>query len=174
MRTLSQSRPIGKEEYTLLKKACTNLNLRKAMALLYYGGFRVNEVLQFTCKDIKTLLDKGEIEAIITKQGIIRNMSTNERSREELSSLLCISKGEYFVHYDSDSLRVVLNRFLHETLGDGYTSHGFRRGFITRIITQTKDPKIAQEVIGHKDIKTTLHYHAPTQESIQNAYALID
>lgn len=174
MRTLSQSKPIGKEEYTLLKQACTNVNLRKAMALMYYGGFRVNEVLQFTCKAIAELLNKGEIDALITKQGILRTLSLTPHSREELASLLSISKGEYFVHYDGDSLRVQLNRFLYRVLGEGYTSHGFRRGFITHIITKTKDPKLAQEVIGHKDVKTTLRYHAPTALSIKNAYALID
>jgi len=135
---------------------------------MFFFGFRVNEVKQFTCKDIKSSLLKEEIEADIIKQGILRDISISLKAKEELSTLLYSTKGEYFVKYKGDSLRVCLNRFIKNILGDGYTSHGFRRNAVTTI-ANSLNTKVAQNWIGHKDIKTTLRYVHSSKESLQKA-----
>lgn len=173
MRSVKQSRPIGYEEYQRLFKASHNIALKRAMFLLYYGGFRVNEVRSITTKQIESIFEKGELDLFIPKQNIQRVVYFNEKAMSELRTLMSIKVEKYFIHYKGDSLRVIINRLIKDVLGEGYTSHGFRRGLITHVIENTKNPKLAQYLIGHKDIKTTLHYDAPSELLIKEAYNLI-
>lgn len=174
MRTLSQSRPIGHNEYKKLLNACKNKNLQKAMILLYYYGFRVNEVKNITKSQIENIVQNGELDVYISKQQIKRVVYFSAKSRQELLCYLNTSYGKYFINYKGDSLRVLLNKYIKAILGEVYTSHGFRRGFITNIINKTNNPKLAQHVIGHRNLQTTLHYDAPTSDDVKNAYSFFD
>lgn len=173
MRTLHQSRSIGQNEFKKLSNACKNKSLLRAMILMYYGGFRVNEVKQITNEQISQVLKTGEIDIYISKQKIKRVVYFNKNAIQELYMCLANTQKEHFLNYTGDSLRVLLNKFIKNILGDGYTSHGFRRGFITTIIQSSGNPKLAQYVIGHKNINTTLHYDDPSLKDIKEAYSFI-
>ncbi len=168
MRTSKQSKPIETKHYVLLKRACNSQKLKNAMALLFYCGFRVNEVKQFLKTDIEQSIKGNELIADIIKQGIIRDVNLSDKAKAELSTLLLETKGDYFVRYRGDSLRVCLNRFIKKVLGEGFTSHGFRRNAITTIIN-SHNPRLAQDWIGHKDLKTTLGYYHSSSENLKKA-----
>jgi integrase len=174
MRTLNQSRPIGQNEYKKLLRACKNKNLQKAMMLLYYCGFRVNEVKNISISQIENIVQTGELDIYISKQQIKRVVYFSTKSIQELICHLTNSNGKYFLNYKGDSLRVLLNKHIKTVLGAGYTSHGFRRGFITNIINKTNNPKLAQHVIGHRNLQTTLHYDAPNSQDIKKAYEFLE
>lgn len=170
MRTLQQSRPIGQNEYKKLLNACKNKFLLRAMFLMYYGGFRVNEIKRIYVWQVKSIIESGELDIYISKQKIKRVVYFNAKAIQEFIIYLRDINGKYFINYSGDSLRVVLNKFIKSVLGYGYTSHGFRRGFITSIIEKTNNPKLAQHMVGHRNLQTTLHYDAPSQESLKKAY----
>lgn len=168
----NKSRPIGIDQYEQLREACHNPKLLRAMALLFYFGFRVNEPLQFKKVDIEKFIIKEDAEALISKQSIKRTIFLSDESKQELIKLLDDCKSEYFIKYKGESLRVCMNRFIHSVLGKGYSSHGFRRDFVTEIYRQTQNIVIAQEAAGHADRSSTLEYIHTDEHDLKNAYSL--
>lgn len=167
-----KSRPIGIEQYKQLREACHNPKLLRAMALLFYFGFRVNEPLQFKKVDIEQFILKGDAQALISKQSIKRTIFLSDETQQELMILLDDCKSEYFIKYKGDSLRVCLNRFIHSVLGKSYSSHGFRRDFVTEVYRQTQNLVIAQEAAGHADKSSTLEYIHVDESDLKKAYSL--
>lgn len=168
----NKSRPIGAEQYKKLKEACKNPKLLRAMAMLFYFGFRVNEPMQFKRIDIEKLIANDEAQAFISKQGIKRTLFLSEEMKEDLIMLLNDCKSEVFINYKGDSLRVCLNRHIHKILGEGYSSHGFRRDFVTDIVRKTGNITLASEAVGHRSKATTMGYVHVTEDDLKSAYSL--
>jgi integrase len=51
----------------------------------------------------------------------------------------------------------------------GLTWHGLRRTRITRTIRKTHDPKLAQKLVGHSDLATTMRYNVVTGDDVRAA-----
>ena len=61
------------------------------------------------------------------------------------------------------------------TIGDnGYTPHQFRHAYATAIAKGCKDIKILQSVMGHSDIRTTMHYNHMEEERLETARNLAE
>jgi integrase/recombinase XerD len=67
------------------------------------------------------------------------------------------------------SLIQLVNSYIHNILGEQYSSHSFRSGIITDMAIKSVNPKIIQSFVGHKNISTTLSYVRPSESDIKNA-----
>lgn len=67
--------------------------------------------------------------------------------------------------------RIIENRFEKIGLGRKFKCHLFRHTFATILLEHGAHPKIVQELLGHKNIATTLDiYSHPSQEYLRKAY----
>jgi len=166
------SKPIREEDYELLKKEALRLkkyDYLKAITLLYYCGFRINETKQFSKLDIQKAIQNKILRAEVSKQRkdaeggvkkkLYRDIPLSTNAVNDLTFVLTYCPSTHFIFpYKGDGLRVQVNRFIKKVLGPTTTSHGGRVGLIEHYITNNYDPRSVQKAIGHKRVVTTLNY----------------
>ena len=60
----------------------------------------------------------------------------------------------------------LINGFMKNALGKGYSSHSFRQGILTEMAAKGVNVKIMAKFVGHKSYKSTLGYITPTDEIV--------
>lgn len=188
-----ERQPIFKEEFdkliTLTKKdkliqRTTKLKLLRAYTLLYLTGCRVSEIVGFTCKDIDTIIANKTISlSNDTKTKKPRALFFNDEGISmllKLSYIDCPKDTQILFYSNSNSCHMdpavftrIINTNLMMSLGDLYTTHSFRAGYITRIVEATGNIEIARSLVGHRSLKTTVGYLSATPKQKQNAIDLL-
>lgn len=153
--------------------------LLRIFGVLYYTGIRLNEISHITI---------GKLKQLTTEQGgVIYTSKTDKERKLYLSDNACkklkqLIKGETNLDAQiacswnkattpmhSISLISLVNSYMKKVLGAGYTSHSFRQGVITDMLSSGVATKVAQEFIGHSSPATTLRYDKPTEARIRNS-----
>jgi site-specific recombinase XerD len=158
----------------------TKLKLLRAYTLLYLTGCRVSEIIDFTCKDIETILRHKMISlSNDTKTKKPRALLFNDVGTDMLSKLSyvdCPSSTEVLFYANNSELAMnervftrILNTHLSSALTPLYTTHSFRAGYITRVIEKTGNVKTASDLVGHSSIKTTIAYLSTSTKQKQDA-----
>ena len=170
---MSQSKAIRKNEFKKLyadASAAKEWELCKVYALLYYCGFRVSEVLQFAPAQILEAVKNRELVARITKTNSTREVPLSTDACSLLSVLLPRSATLY--HFVKplcvDHLTAKVNEHIRSVLGEGFSSHGFRRGYISDMLAMDSSDVGAKEVaavVGHRSLKTTAIYYEVPKEA---------
>ena len=161
----------------------TKNNLLRAFTILYFTGLRLNELQQMKLYHIKELLEDGETKLILPKTKSERKLFARDEFQKQLKKLFeitaetdlqmkVISKGcsqskKESIHPLTFIAQV--NDVMKSILGTGYTSHSFRQGLISEMGAKGINTKIISKIIGHSDIKTTMHYIKPTDEDVREA-----
>ena len=152
----------------------------KIFSLLYYSGLRVNEITQIKYSHIEEIIKTGETVIISHKTKRERVLYFSDSAIKELVKYFtyddstlnhyCITSwGNPKKTFHEISLIQLVNKYMKQILGTGYTSHSFRQGLITEMGSKSINPKIIQSFIGHKNINTTLGYIKPTEEDIKRS-----
>lgn len=147
---------------------------------LYYSGLRVNEITQIKFSSISQIIKSGETVVVSHKTKMERVLYFSESAIKEIKKYFpyteyelnnyCITSwGNPKKTFHEISLIQLVNKYMKQVLGAGYTSHSFRQGLITEMGSRSVNPKIIQSFIGHKNINTTLGYIKPTDEDIKRA-----
>lgn len=159
---------------------------KTALLLLYVTGLRVSNLLKFEIKHIQELLDKGETNIPLIKKGNKRHhILLSDKSRKWLQqysknfTLLMFDKDRdsYFFTTQSrldkpinrSSFDHELNQILakaSEKFSKHLRTHSFRASMITDFLKSTPID-IVKEIVGHKDIGTTLQYKRGGIDAIQ-------
>lgn len=156
---------------------CTKSNLARTFTLLYFTGCRLNEIKQLKVKDIKTLIETGEIIIVTTKTNRERKLFFSKIAIKEIKKYFDMGKEKndnYIIGIKGDYSKIpsvstfigIVNQFIQEVLGNRYSSHSFRSGLITEM-SKSVNPKFIQKFIGHSDINTTMRYIKPTDEDLR-------
>ena len=154
---------------------------RKVACLLFDGGFRLSEITRLTCLDICDAVLKGEINiGNDTKMKTSRDIYFSVKSRllikklfhKELeycsTQLVFFGRGGSYSHVNTTSFTSGLNALLKKHLDGNYTTHSFRSGYITDAVKK-HNPKMAQKLVGHKSISTTMLYTEITEDDMKSA-----
>lgn len=178
-------------------KPKTSEKLTRAFVLLYYGGFRISELLQITRANIHSILGV-ETEKGTEKSGAF---SLTNATKTKTARLVLFSKNgvaaikEIFeMDWDpeiDDMNRLVfeprnknskalgkhgflklINFHIQEALGPTFSSHSFRKGIISDMLNKRIPLKTVSQFIGHSDIKTTILYHSISEEDMKEAAEL--
>lgn len=149
-------------------------------SLLYYSGLRVNEITQIKFSHIAEIINTGETVVVSHKTKMERIIYFSESAIKEIKKYFtyseneldnfCISSwGNPKKTFHEISLIQLVNKYMKQVLGAGYTSHSFRQGIITEMGSRSVNPRIIQSFIGHKNINTTLGYIRPSEDDIKNS-----
>ena len=160
----------------------TKQNLLRTFTILFFTGLRLNEVQELKIKDIKNLLQDGNVKIDISKTSTQRKLYLTNSFQKELVKLFdfknelddnkIISKGSDKNKRTSINNIVFIqqvNKIIKEILGEGYSSHSFRQGLITEMGSKSINIKIISQFVGHKNVSTTMGYIKPTDEQIREA-----
>lgn len=182
-------KPIGEAEYKKLMnsvrgdlaiKEFNQTRYLRLFSLLYYSGCRLNELSQLTVKQIKEIFATGETTIVSHKIKSERILYFSTSAIKELSKYFQMDNkedSEYVItswgkprqQLHSISLIQLANNYIHNVLGEQYSSHSFRSGIITDMAVKSVNPKIIQSFVGHRNISTTLSYVKPSESDIKNS-----
>ena len=156
----------------------TKKNLLRTFVFLYYTGARINELQTLKVKDVKKLLEKGELFLFTQKTNSQRKLYLSPRFKHDLLNLDLEEDEECKLiqraGYPKSSMNplsyiTIVNKFLKETLGPNYTSHSFRQGLLTEMAAKGINVQIMAKFVGHSSFKTTLNYVTPTDEMVMSS-----
>jgi len=146
-------------------------NAIKAFFLLYYFGFRVGELTLLRVEDLKSMVKHRVISLPNrTKGRTPRDAYISYEHVGILEEVFCLELGEPSYNsvlkpwgkpreqYSPTVLTRTLNAILHDVLGDQYSTHSFRAGYITQLHENGYDIAVLQEIMKHKNISTTQKY----------------
>ena len=150
---------------------------KAALLILFVTGLRVSNLLLLKVKHLKSLLNEGTTQISIIKKGPQRfPLTLSSKGKELLKenhkhffALMEDKKDDQFffttqvnfekaIHrasFDNEINNVLKNA--SEKLGKHLRSHSFRATLITNYLKETPI-ELVKEIVGHKDIKTTLQY----------------
>lgn len=182
--TTRVKKPILKKEFDRLImavklnheiKSPTKLKLTRAFTLLYLTGCRAGEIVNFTVEDLGQMISENEYSLTNnTKTKTPRLISFDETQVQigMLRALLPIN-GTYLFQKNgadrpmtSSALKLLMNKFIHSVLGELYSSHSFRAGYITSAHQQGLSLEHIRTDIGHRSIATTARYTTVTNAEI--------
>ncbi len=129
----------------------------RLMASLMYGsGMRVMECCTLRVKDVD--LSRGEIVIRSGKGQKDRVTVLPQRRLPALRVHLERMATQHAADVTAGGGYVALPGALRRKLGDRATSHTFRHSFATHLLASGSDIRTIQELMGHKDVRTTMIY----------------
>jgi len=182
--TARAKKPISKQEYEKLIRAVENsydmqettkAKLYRAFTLLYLTGCRVSEITSLHVDDVEYMIENNEFSLTNntkTDKPRLISFDSNRKQAELLKKILPQSRCYLFAKNNSDkpmtvsALKLMMNTFIHRTLGALYSTHSFRSGYITTAHQLGLSLEHIRQDIGHKDIATTARYATVTNEEI--------
>jgi len=185
--TTRAKKPILKDEFdrlirvvksTHIIKTITKPKLIRAFTLLYLTGCRVSEIINFKTSDIEYMINQNEFSLsndTKTKKPRLISFDSDGVQADILKNILPSCEVYIFCKNNSDepmsvqSLKFMMNKFIHKILGELYSTHSFRSGYITISHKQGLSLEHIREDIGHTNISTTARYTVVTSDEISKA-----
>ena len=177
--TTRAKKAIGKFEFekliaftkrtSCLQQQRARVKLIRAYTLLYVTGCRISEIIDFQTKDLQKIIENKEYSLTNdTKTDTPRLIILSDQQIELIKS---ITPHENIKLFDVSIgyLTIKANNVIHKCLGDLYSSHSFRAGYITRLANNGANAKLIQEDIGHAKVETTMRYIKVTDEDKRKA-----
>ena len=167
---------LGKEEITKMLEETKNTRHRLVLMLLYYAGLRLSEVINLCWQDID--FERCLIHVKKAKGGKERVVFLHEK----LKNLLNISKidkrlvllSERGRKYNKRTIQqIVKNSAKKAGIGKKVTPHTLRHSFATHLLEAGADIRYIQQLLGHKDLKTTQIYTHVANKDIKRLADLI-
>lgn len=182
--TTRAKKPIFKNEFEQLISACKNgkeiksptkQKLIRAFTLLYMTGCRAGEIVNMRTIDLMSMIENNEYSLTNNTKTKTPRLISFDESRQQieyLKKILPKNSTYLFPRNNSDStmtasaLKLLMNTFIHSVLGELYSSHSFRAGYITAFHQQGLSLEHIRQDIGHRNIATTARYTTVTSEEI--------
>ncbi len=173
-------RSINIEEIKRLFEVTDNLKHNTMIKLCYGMGLRVSELVNIKVSDIDSSTMRVFIQRSKGKKDRYVNLpdSLLEQLREyyrQYKPKEYLFEGQYGGQYSIRSAQSVFKDALkkaniHKQVG----IHGLRHSFATHLLENGTDIRFIQELLGHRDLKTTLRYTHVTDKSISKIKSPLD
>ncbi|MDD2829240.1 MAG: site-specific integrase [Sulfuricurvum sp.] len=182
--TTRAKKPIFKKEFDRLIRACnyskeikspTKLKLIRAFTLLYMTGCRASEIINMTTADLTLMIRDNEYSLTNKTKTKTSRLISFDESRQQIEyfkkilpsdSTYLFPRNNANVPMTASALKLLMNTFIHSILGELYSSHSFRAGYITAFHQQGLSLEHIRQDIGHANIATTARYATVTSEEI--------
>ena len=140
------------------------------LEILYGAGLRVSELIHMKVQDLNTeagfvrILGKGEKERIVPLGSFARKAAENWITTARPLLLKGHSSPYLFVARAEKPMtrqgfwKIVKTYALKADISKNVTPHTFRHSFATQLLQNGYDIRTVQELLGHKNLKTTMIY----------------
>ena len=172
---------LSKEEVKVILDAHKNQKHRSMLSLIYACGLRRSELLNLKPQDIDSkrhLLiirnSKGKRDRVVPISDKIIEMLREYYKMYKPKTWLFEGQkvGE---QYSEKSLQSILKQALEKTrIKKPVTLHWLRHSYATHLLESGTDLRYIQELLGHKNIKTTEIYTHVTEKSLQKIRSPFD
>lgn len=168
-------------EVDRLLRSCDNLKHITILYTLYSSGIRLSEILNIKVSDI--LWDRNQIFIKSGKGNKDRMVMLSEALKKILQSYFDEYTPTYWMfegqdrktQYSSSSIqKIVKKASIKAGIMRKVTPHTLRHCFATHLLDNGTDIRYIQELLGHKDIKTTLLYTHVTTRQLNNIQSPLD
>ena len=168
---------LNKEEIKSLFDATLNLKHRFLLMTLYYTGIRLNEVVNLRWEDfdferetIHLKVAKGTKDRIIFIHKNIEDLIKNFGLRKEG----LVFQSNLGKKYNLRSVQMVVRQAAQRAgIKKRVTPHTLRHSFATHLLEAGADIRSIQQLLGHKDLKTTQIYTHVANKDIKKLANLI-
>ena len=164
---------LSTEEVARILQASENLKHKALLFTVYSGGMRASEVLSIRVNDV--YWDRNQILIKDGKGKKDRMVTLSQTLKELLRLYFDQYQPEYWLfegqnrqhQYSSSSLQKIVKKAAHIAgITKKVTPHTLRHCFATHLMDSGVGIRYIQELLGHKDIKTTLIYtHVTTTKA---------
>ncbi len=165
-------RILSKQEVARMIEVTTNLKHRTILYALYASGLRLGELLNLRLDDIKW--DRNQIFISQAKGKKDRVVMLSDVLKSAMNDYCASYKPVHYLFegtlagksYSPQSVqKVVKKAALLANISQKVTPHTLRHCFATHLHDGGTSIKLIQELLGHKDIKTTMIYtHVSTKQ----------
>jgi len=169
------------EEVDRMLRSSKNLKHTAILYLLYSSGLRLNEMLSLKLADISW--DRNQLFVRSGKGKKDRAVMLSETLKRLLTLYFDQYQPKVYLFngqdgespYSSSSVQAIVKKAAHEAnINRKVTPHVLRHCFATHLMESGTDVRYIQELLGHKDIKTTLLYTHVTNKSIEKITSPLD
>ena len=157
-----------------------NLKHNTMLKLCYGMGLRLSEIINIKIKDIdsqnmQVFIERGKGKRdryVNLPQSILEQLRAYYKEYRPKTYLFEGQNGE---QYAKRSLQNVFKNALKKaSINKEVGIHSLRHSYATHLLEQGTDIRFIQELLGHKDLKTTLIYTDVTNNSIRNVKSPLD
>lgn len=172
---------LSMEEVDRLLRASENLKHTAILYTLYSGGLRLSEVLNLSLKDIHW--DRDQIMVRGAKGKKDRSVILSQTLKDLLRHYFDTYQPRTWLFegqqdgkpYSPRSVQQIVNRSAKKAgILKKVTPHVLRHCFATHLLDRGTNIRYIQELLGHKDIKTTLIYTHVTTQSLEAIQSPLD
>jgi integrase/recombinase XerD len=171
---------IAIEDVKRLFEAAVNIKHNTLLKLCYGMGLRVSEIVNLKIIDIDSKTMRVFIARAKGKKD--RYVNLPESILEQLRAYyvdykpkVYLFEGQYGGQYSVRSAQQVFkNALLQAKINKTLGIHSLRHSFATHLLENGTDVRFIQELLGHKDIRTTLLYTNVSDKSIRNIKSPLD
>ncbi len=168
---------ISDEKIEIIRDACENVRDLAIIDMLYSTGIRVGELVNLDINDINfherecVVYGKGEKERKVyfdakTKLHLMKYL--NERSDSSKALFVTLNKPHKRFQISGVEIRI---RKIGRSLGyENIHPHKFRRTMATRAIDKGMPIEQVQQLLGHRQIDTTMKYAMVNQNNVKNSH----
>ncbi|MEK6950275.1 MAG: tyrosine-type recombinase/integrase [Nanoarchaeota archaeon] len=153
---------LNKEEVNRLFQVTLNLKHRLLLMLIYYTGMRAHEALNLNWEDFD--FERGTIHLKTAKGSKERVVFLHEKlklgidwfGRRRQGLVFCSNRGK---KYNSRSIQMMVRQAARKAaINKKATPHTLRHSFATHLLEGGADLRSIQQLLGHKDLRTTQIY----------------
>ncbi|MEM2956567.1 MAG: tyrosine-type recombinase/integrase [Candidatus Pacearchaeota archaeon] len=168
---------LSKEEINKMIEATNNLKHKLVIMILYYAGLRLDEVRNLKWEDVdfdreiihlKTA--KGDKERIVFLHKKLIYMLKMYGTREEGPIFVSQREGKY---NKRTIQQIVKSASQKAGINKNITPHTLRHSFATHLLESGADIRYIQQLLGHKDLKTTQIYTHVANKDIKKLANLL-
>jgi len=171
---------LSKEEVQKVISAANNIKHKSLLSLTYACGLRRGEVLNLKLKDldsdrklIRITQAKGKKDRYVTFGTKLRNLLAEYYKLYKPKVYLF--EGQYEHQYGGRSFELVLKHCITKTgIKKRATLHTLRDSYATHLLESGTDIRYIQELLGHKDPKTTMIYTHVSSKKIGEIKSPLD
>jgi len=165
---------LSRVEIEKIIKATENAKYRLMIALGYACGLRVSEVVSLQVFDLD--IDELVVHIKGAKGKKDRISVLPEKLQNDLRNIIAGKKGDDFVFVSNrggklttTSLQKMFRKSLTKAkINKSATFHSLRHSFATHLLENGTDVRYEQELLGHKNIRTTQIYTKVTDPKLKN------
>ena len=171
---------LSQKDIKKLFEKTTNLKHNTILKLCYGMGLRVSEIVNIKINDIDSENMQVFIERAKGKKD--RYVNLPQSILEQLRAYYLqykpkkyLFEGMYGEQYSIRSVQQVFKDAMKKAkINKKVGVHGLRHSFATHLLESGTDIRFIQELLGHKDIKTTLIYTQVSNNTLKNVKSPLD